>query len=74
MQYWSFYKVRLLTVLFLNPTIQRRTDLQKYLRCDMAIPPHFSHRRRADARLFTQVLFLHILIDEQLPEFFNSQA
>ena len=48
----------------LNPTIQRRTDLQKYLRCDMAIPPHLGHGRWTYARLFTQVFFLHVLIDE----------
>ena len=58
------------------PTIQRRTNLHEYLRGDMSVPSHLGDRCWADARLFTQVLFLHVLIDEQLPEFlpYNSQT
>ena len=36
----------------------------------MSVPSHLGDRCWADARLFTQILFLHVLIDEQLPEFF----
>ena len=54
----------------LDPAIQCRTNLHEYLRGDMTIPPHFGDGCWADARLFTQVFFLHVLIDEQFPEFF----
>ena len=36
----------------------------------MPIPSHFSDGCWADTHLFTQVFFLHVFIDEQLPEFF----
>lgn len=54
----------------LNPTIQRRTNLHEYLCGDMPISSHLGDGSWADTRLFTQVFFLHVLIDEQLPEFF----
>ena len=54
----------------LNSTIQCRTNLHEYLSRDMTIPSHLGNRCWADTSLFTQVFFLHILIDKQLPEFF----
>ena len=54
----------------LNLAIQRCTNLHEYLRGDMPIPSHFSDGCWADTHLFTQVFFLHVFIDEQLPEFF----
>lgn len=54
----------------LNSTIQRRTNLHEYLCGNMPVPPHLGDRCWANTCLFTQVLFLHVLIDEQLPEFF----
>ena len=36
----------------------------------MAIPPHLGISGRADAGRRAEVLFLHILINEQLPELF----
>ena len=52
------------------PTIQRGTNLHEYLCGNMPVPPHLGDRCWANTCLFTQVLFLHVLIDEQLPEFF----
>ena len=54
----------------LYPTIQRCANLHENLRGDMSVPSHFGDGCWADARLFTQVFFLPVLIDEQFPEFF----
>lgn len=54
----------------LYPAIQRRTNLHEYLRGNMSVPSHFDDGCWADTSSLAQVFFLHVLIDEQLPEFF----
>ena len=54
----------------LDSTIQRSAYFQKDLRRDMPVTPHLGNGCRADASLCAEVLFLHILINEQLPELF----
>ena len=54
----------------LNPAIQSGTNPHEYFRGNMPIPSHLGNGSWADARLFTQVFFLHVFIDKQLPEFF----
>ena len=53
----------------LYPAIQRRTNLHEYLRGNMSVPSHFGDGCWADTSPLAQVFFLHVLIDEQLPEF-----
>ncbi len=54
--------------------VQRSTNLQKYLRGDVAVPSHLGDRGRTYTCLRTQVFLLHIFVDEQLPEFFITDS
>ena len=54
----------------LYPAIQRCANLYEYFCSDMSVPSHFGDGCWADTSPLAQVFFLHVLIDEQLPEFF----
>lgn len=50
--------------------VQRLAYLSQYIHCDILTTVELTNRKRADIRLFHQVFLLHILVNQELPQFF----